>query len=620
MYIKTESIKKMIGGNIIFEQLTMELQQGEIVGLIGRNGCGKTTLLQLLSEKETVDLGRIVKKKGISIGHLHQIPMYPATYTGIDVLYEAFNQVLSIQQELKLYEQQLTEAKGEKLEEALQRYGELQEHFMQLGGYEIDAKVQKVIQGLNLNGFVHTLFTDLSGGEQTKLMLGQILLREPDVLLLDEPTNHLDMHAIEWLEEYIESFSGAALIVSHDRHFLNVVANRIIELEDEELTQYVGNYDDYVSEKEARLLLEFQQYEEQQKKIKKMKEAIKRLKQWANEANPPSDSLHRRAKNMEKALARIELVRKPIVSKKMSLAFDTATRSGKEVVVLDNMSKRFNQPLLKHVSLTIRWQDRLAIVGANGTGKSTLMEIMMGKIQPDEGVCRLGSNVKVGYISQKFTYDNSRIRVVDAFRESVSMSEGEARNILANFLFYGYDVFKKVSDLSGGEKMRLRLAQLMHEEVNVLLLDEPTNHLDIDSKEVLEETLQQFEGTIIAISHDRYFLNKLFSKIAWIEQQQVQLYEGNYDWALTRRKTSITEIAPSVKQKPIQKVCSRVESRDFEKEIASLENKLICIQTQIDEETHWSKYEMLLQEQQHLQSDLENCYEEWLQYQEDSEM
>ena len=372
-------------------------------------------------------------------------------------------------------------------------------------------------------------------------MLGKMLLTKPDLLLLDEPTNHLDVLAVEWLEKYLRDYDGTILLVSHDRYFLDEVVTKIADLEDGEITVYYGNYSAFVKEKEEKLLRDFQEYEEQQKKIKKMQEVIKRLKQWANEAVPPNEGLHRQARNMERALERMVKVRKPLIDpKKMALTFEAAPRSGKEVVKMIDASFSYaEQPILNAASLHVYWKDRLAIVGRNGTGKSTILQILQGQLPISEGTAMLGSNVRLGYLSQHVAVQDPKKRVLDVFRDEVEVTEGDARHILAKFMFYGPDVFKRFQDLSGGERMRLRLAQLMHQDINLLILDEPTNHLDIESREVLEEALDDFQGTILAVSHDRYFLNKLFPRTAWLEDGKLTTFEGPYDWAKEKMKQTV---------------------------------------------------------------------------------
>ncbi len=575
--IKAENITKIYGGTVIFEGLTIEIHAGERVAIVGRNGCGKTTLLKLLANMETPDAGRIIKKKGTTIGYLHQIPPYE-NVPAIAVLKEAFSTILSIQTQMHHLEQQMSSSI--QLDQLLIQYGEIQEQFIALGGYEIEARIQMIANGLGITPLLQTPFQLLSGGEKTKVMLGQILLLNPDILLLDEPTNHLDMNAIEWLENYLKNYDGTLIVVSHDRQFMNEVVTKIFEIDNGEPHSYIGNYDEFVRLREARILNEFSQYEEQQKKITKMKETIKRLKLWANEANPPNDALHRRAKSMEKALARIELVKKPIVTKKMQLKLEVNERSGKDVALFENVTKQYDKVLFENISLQLRWQDRLAIVGLNGTGKSTLLKMVTGEVLPESGKVTVGSNVKIGYLSQAFVYEDANARLIDVFRKEVSMTEGEARQILAKFLFYGYEVFKKVKDLSGGEKMRLRLAQLMYEEINLLILDEPTNHLDIESREVLEETVQQFDGTVLAVSHDRYFLNQLFARIAWLENRKLYLYEGNYHWA--REKHSAREIEMITEVVKAAPNSQRPKSIPIEEQIEQLEKKITIAKERFD--------------------------------------
>jgi len=593
MQIKAEQIQKIIGGNVLFEGLQLEVNTGEHVAIVGVNGSGKTTLLQLLAGLDMPDKGRIIKSKEATIGYLHQIPQYP-TFLVKEVLEEAFAEIYALKAKMTKLEQEMELAVTDK---ELQQYGHVQEQFMLQGGYEIDAQLAMIANGLGITPLLEQPFSSLSGGEKTKVMLGQILLSNPSILLLDEPTNHLDMQAIEWLENYVRSFAGIVIAVSHDRHFMNQMAHKIIEIEDGEAFTYIGNYDAFVEQKETKLEQQFAQYEEQQKKIKKMQETIKRLKQWANEANPPNAGLHRRAKSMEKALARIERVKKPLTKKKMNLALTMAERSGKEVVQMKGISHAFEKSLFKESNLAVYFGERLAIVGGNGSGKSTLLKMMLGEVEPNKGTCHVGSSVKIGYLSQQFEHKNPAIRLIDAFRESVSVSEAEARHILAQFLFYGYDVFKKVKDLSGGEKMRLRLAQLMHADINLLMLDEPTNHLDIEAREVLEDTLESFEGTIIGVSHDRYFLQKIFTKVAWIDHENIQVFEGDYEWARQKRSEIVKE---PVKKEVSEKPYAVKKELAIEEQIEKLERRL--------------KEPTLAKEQrQKLEQRLEDLFEKWIE-------
>ncbi|PGT67462.1 ABC transporter ATP-binding protein [Bacillus cereus] len=584
------NVTKSFGGNIIFENISLEVKNGERVGLVGRNGSGKTTIFQLLTGMESLDAGAIHMKKGTRIGHVAQIPKFDEGMTVYDVLSSAFKAEKELEREMHTLEKHMAEEREPSaLQKLMERYGVIQEKFAFLGGYEIEANLMKVANGLQVTELFPRLFLELSGGEQTKISLAYMLLQKPDLLLLDEPTNHLDLFAVEWLEQFLKEYNGTVMVISHDRYFLDEVVTKIFDLEDGEIHVYHTNYSQFVEEKEERLLQEFQAYQEQQKKIKKMKEAIKRLREWANQANPPNEGLHKRARSMERALERIEKLKKPILERKqMGLQFEGQERSGKDVVVMKEVSKGFaGHPLFNEANLHVRFQERAAIVGRNGTGKTTLLKLLLEEIEPDAGEIRIGSSVKIGYLSQH-AYGNVKSNVLEAFREYVAVTEGEARHILAKFLFYGPAVFKKVTQLSGGEKMRLRLAQLMYQDINFLILDEPTNHLDIESREVLEEALEQYNGTILAVSHDRYFLNKLFEKTYWIDEHKLFEFAGNYAWARQKWEEKLEtqvikqqrqgrkriEIAP-IKKKEVRNVEEiETELMRVEEDIYKLECKM----------------------------------------------
>ncbi|MFJ5769780.1 ribosomal protection-like ABC-F family protein [Psychrobacillus sp. NPDC093180] len=622
MICTIQEISKMLGGNIIFENLSLSIKTGDRLGIVGRNGAGKTTLFKLIARIEAADKGSIHYKKGTQIGYLAQIPTFSDEITGYDVLNSAFQSLNVMQEKMKELEVKLSTSNPEDMEKLLQTYGDVQEEFTNNGGYLMESELEKVIQGLQLSNFVSQPFSNLSGGEQTKIMLGKLLLTKPDLLLLDEPTNHLDLFAVEWLEEYLVNYAGTVVIVSHDRYFLDQVVTKVADLEDGELTLYHGNYSFFSIEKEERLTREFQAYEEQQKKIKKMREAIKRLRQWANEAIPPNPGLHRQARNMERALERMEKVRKPLIDpKKIDLTFEAAPRSGKEVVVMEEVCKSFDEKKLLHLAnLHVYWKDRLAIVGRNGTGKSTILNLLRGEIPIDKGVARLGSNVRVGYLSQHFHITDPKARLIDVFRSEVNVFEGDARHILAKFMFYGPDVFKRIGDLSGGERMRLRLAQLMHQDINMLMLDEPTNHLDIDSREVLEDALEDFQGTILAVSHDRYFLNKLFPRTAWLDQGQLSTFEGPYEWArskweeLQAKQPKLDQVELKEASKPKQTVIKK--EHPIEETIAALEVEINSITMQIEMENDWDRYEQLLATRKDQTQLLEELMEQWMKLEE----
>lgn len=608
----------MLGGNLIFDDLSLDIKVGDKLGIVGRNGSGKTTLFKLIAGIEKPDHGIITFKKGAKIGYLAQIPTFSESVKGKDLLYDAFEDTMLLQKKMSILENELAVVNAEAMEILLKQYGDIQEKFTLQGGYTIDSEIDKVVEGLELGDFVEQPFSSLSGGEQTKIMLGQLLLTKPDLLLLDEPTNHLDLFAIEWLEEYLVSYTGTVVIISHDRYFLDKVVTKVADLEDGMLTKYHGNYSSFLIEKEEKLTREFQQYEEQQKKIKKMREAIKRLRIWANQAVPPNASLHRQARNMERALERMEKVRKPLIDpKKMSLSFDAAPRSGKEVVIMEEAFKSFGEKmLLNSAELHVHWKDRLAIVGRNGTGKTTILNILRGVELIDSGEARFGSNVRQGYLSQHFEITDPKARLIDIFRAEVNVAEGEARHILAKFMFYGADVFKRIADLSGGERMRLRLAQLMHQDINCLILDEPTNHLDIDSREVLEEALDDFTGTIIAVSHDRYFLNKLFPRTAWLEHGVLTTFEGPYEWAREKWNEfcSKENIRKEIIDQPLKETTPAKQQKEIplEKRISELENVIGELTKQISIENDWENYEALSLEKLRVEEQLEQLLEKWL--------
>ncbi|EFV75644.1 hypothetical protein HMPREF1013_04139 [Bacillus sp. 2_A_57_CT2] len=613
-----QQVGKSYGGNTVFENICFEIHERDRVGLTGRNGSGKTTLFKLLAGAEVPDTGKIHWRKGCEIGYLAQIPDYPAGMKAIDVLKTAFTYLLEMEKTMKKMEQQMAnENVPDQLNKLIGEYGELQDQFALNNGYEMDSQIERISNGLDISSLLNKDFSILSGGEKTKVCLAHMLLKSPNLLLLDEPTNHLDIKAVEWLADFIKSYEGTVVLISHDRYFLDETAGRILDLEDGEITLYQTNYSGFVKEKEERLMREFQQYEEQQKKIKKMKEAIKRLREWANQCTPPNAGLHKRASSMEKALHRMEKLDRPVLNrKKMNMDLEASERSGKDVVLMKEVSKSFgSKHLIQNVSMHIQFRDRTAIVGDNGSGKSTLVKMILGELEPDAGEIRRGSNLKVGYLSQHVFADADDQSVIDAFREGLAVTEGEARHILAGFLFYGYTVFRKVSQLSGGEKMRLRLAQLMHRDINFLILDEPTNHLDIESREVLEEALEEFNGTILAVSHDRYFINRIFSKIYWIDQKELHYYEGNYDRArkkMDEKWRAVMEVPP-VKKAKIAAVSPKKkdkvqETEELENAIEQLETTLMKLETVLESEMDLEKLQTFYNEKEELEKKREELY------------
>lgn len=533
MMIQGQNIQKYYGAELVLSDVTFEIKTGETVGLIGRNGAGKTTLMKLLSGSEQPDKGMLSVRRNARVGNLAQIPDYSREETVYDVLLGAFADLRNLEMEMRRLEAEMAGA-GDSgaLDSLLRQYGRIQEEFERGGGYGIEAAIARVADGLGIpEEQFGRPFASLSGGEKTKVGLAVILLREPDLLLLDEPTNHLDMAATEWLEEYVRAFPGTCVIISHDRYFLDAVVGKIIELEDGEAFTYHSNYSEYKEEKERRLLQQFAEYEEQQKKIKKMQESIKQLIEWGNRSNPPNPGFHRRAASMQKALDRMVKLKRPILERKrIDLELDHMDRSGKDAIVLKDVGdSRGGRVLYRGLNHTLRYGEAAVLIGDNGAGKSTLLKNIQGHEPPQEGEVRLGSRIEPGYLAQQAAPADHNETVLQFFRDEIGLEAGEARGQLARFLFYGADVFKKVSSLSGGEWTRLRLAVLMHRKPNLLVLDEPTNHLDIDSREALEEALEEYPGTLLAVSHDRYFINKVAGQVWALAGGRLTVTLGGYE-------------------------------------------------------------------------------------------
>ncbi|HDU1409227.1 TPA: ABC-F family ATP-binding cassette domain-containing protein [Staphylococcus pseudintermedius] len=529
--LNASNVSKSYLDELLFDNIKLTINTGDIIGLVGRNGEGKTTLLKILSGVESPTTGDVSWKKGLEISYLEQSPHYEDDKTIYQCLKSVFTELNAISDKLRKLESKMSEP-TEDIDSVISYYGELQSYFEERGGYEIDSQIRKVVHGLNIEYLLEMNWGDLSGGERTKIGIAQSLIKPTGLLLLDEPTNHLDLKSIEWLCSYIESYNGAVVIVSHDRYFLDKTVNKIIEIDQKKIHFYTGNYSNYVEEREKRLLVEFEAYQTQQKKIKKMKEAIKKLRIWASQAKPPNAAMYRRAKSMEKALNRIKRLEKPILeSNKMKVELGEGKRVSNRVVEIEEGIKKYDNLLFESVNMLIRRGEHIAIIGDNGVGKSTLLKIILGMIPLDGGKIKTANNLKVGYLSQhEFEDVKNDETVIEVFREKVKVTESQARHILAGFMFYGNEVFKKVNSLSGGEKIRLRWAQLVHSEYNLLVLDEPTNHLDIESKETIEDALLDFEGTIIAVSHDVYFINKLFNIKYLLKNKKLKRFEGNYTY------------------------------------------------------------------------------------------
>ncbi|MED1953344.1 ribosomal protection-like ABC-F family protein [Brevibacillus centrosporus] len=633
--VATQHIQKSYGADPVLQDITLEIKAGERVGIVGPNGAGKTTLFKLLAGIESPDSGELYRAKGTVWAYLPQTPKYPDQWRTQDVIASAFEEVIRLQEELRSLEQQMSEVyeSAAELEKLMQRYQKLQEAFEQLGGYEYETTMAQVIEGLRITPeHLATPFQLLSGGEKTKAGLAKLLCQRSDVLLLDEPTNHLDVESMEWLEDFLKDYQGTVLIISHDRYFLDAVVTSVYHVDGGEAEYYIGNYSAFVKEREERLLRQFAAYQEQQKQIKKMKETIKRLKEWGNRSNPPNEAFHRRAKSMEKALARIERIDRPkMEADRMGLAFQKTERSGQDVLVASGVYKAFGgKELFADAGFLLRYGERKALLGPNGCGKSTLIRMLLGEMEPDAGMLKVGSNVKVGYLSQQAWEGDQNLRVIDMFRQVALVTEPEARHLLARFLFYGEHVFKRVGQLSGGERMRLRLAQMMHQEINLLVLDEPTNHLDIEARETLEEALADFKGSLFIVSHDRYFLQKMADGVFWVEDRQLVHDVGTYEEAREKRRNRqaargkiVTVEKPVTQREPESVRQTESPKRPNLYKLADLEQKIAFLEKERDEiiahlSTGDESYQQLLEWQQQserLQQQIDAHYESWLEMQ-----
>ena len=534
MDISIANAKKNYGFKNVLDGFALDVTSGEKIGLIGPNGCGKTTLFKLITKEEGLDSGSISIRKGANVRLLSQMPpVVDDECTVRDILTRDFKDVFEIEAHMKELEKQMAVADPNELERILDRYGKLQNRFMDLDGYTIDSKISELCNKFRIDeNMLNRKFNTLSGGEKTIVNLASIMLSNPDVLLLDEPTNNLDIDTLEWLESYLKSYTGTIILCSHDRYFLDKVVSKIVLIERGKSEIFFGNYSYYLEENERRTLAEFEQYKDQQKMIEAMKRKIKQLQEFGKLAYPGGESFFKRAASIQKRLDKIELLDKPETVKEIPLNFQMTDRSGKQVLMVRDFDLTVaDKDLLDQVSFDVAFKDRTCLMGKNGSGKSTLIKYIMGLYeneQEDDHV-RIGSNVSIGYIPQTITFENDNATILDVARKSYYGSETHLRASLAKFMFNGENVFKRVETLSGGEKVRLKLFELMQKNVNLLIMDEPTNHIDITTQEVLEEALKEYPGTILFISHDRYFINEIAQKILYIEDKGITEYLGNYD-------------------------------------------------------------------------------------------
>ena len=620
--ISVNGLKKSFEiGNNILDGITFQVETGERVGLLGRNGAGKSTLFRILTGELDADEGDVVIARNRRLGLISQIPIYPVGFTVEDVLQTAFSRHRKLSEEMERLTAAM--AAGDSSEETLRRYGELAAKFEGIGGYDTDTAVSKVANGLSISKEMRAqLFDSLSGGEKTRVNLGRLILEDTDVLLLDEPTNHLDLHAVEWLEDYVRRFKGTVVTISHDRYFLDRTINRVIEVCDGKAEFYPGNYSFYAIEKERRYLEKLRRYEKEQVEIQRLTETATKMHEHGTEL------LHKRAFSIERRIERIRQTEKPTRARSMTNRFGEKEFFGDEVMQVRDMDKSFGDRQLFHgVDLRVEGGERIALIGDNGTGKSTLLKILMDEEQPDRGWVKYGPTVRTAYLPQIIHFDQPGRNLVDTMLYAKrGMSTQTARDRLGAFNFRGEDVFKPVSVLSGGEQSRLRLCMLMDEEINLLVLDEPTNHLDIDSREWIEEAVEAYEGTLLFVSHDRYFINRFATRVWELENGVITDYPvpfGRYK-EIKEREKALAYAQPQPKSekkadkpKPAPKggkaqQAARKQLTICEREMEKLEGEIRALESELEANAcDYEKYSALYAQKEALDGQLLELMGRW---------
>lgn len=558
--ISLNKINKSYGFNRVLNNLSFDIKTNERIALIGSNGCGKTTTLKIIMGIESYDSGNISIRKESKIGYLTQIPPKEDDNVSARSVYlRGVQELINLENKINDFVENMSSN-----EKDIKLLDKLQEEFRISGGYSLKEKIEKIRNGFKItNELLDREYNKLSGGEKTLINLASIILSNPDILLLDEPTNHLDIDTLEWFEEYLSSYNGTVVIISHDRYFLDRTVNKIIEIEYGNANIYHGNYSYYLKESEKRLMVEFQNYKNQQKEIKALKEAIERYKVWGTKSDNPM--FFRRAKAIETRLQKMEVIDRPKTKSELRINFNVEDRTSNRVMVISNFDLRIgNNELLRNSHMEVYYKERVCLMGKNGAGKTTLIKNILNNTHDN---IKLGANIKIGYIPQEIRFDNEELTIYEHMRKIFVGSESELRSKLNQFYFTVDNIDKKVKSLSGGEKVRLKLLELILKNANFLILDEPTNHIDIDTREILEESLLAYEGTILFVSHDRYFINKIATKIVMIENKEMITYNGNYD--SIKKKSNNVLIKEAVKPQIIIKGSNRLN--EFLKTATSIE-------------------------------------------------
>ena len=617
----TGLVKEFEVGRRILDGFSLQVDEGERVGLLGKNGAGKTTIFRILTGQVDPDEGTVAIAPGKRLGLISQIPVYPLEYTVEDVLDRAFDPLHEMEREMEALAARMGESPSP---EVLARYDKLSSAFEAGGGYDTQTRLNKVCNGLSIDADMRArLFSALSGGEKTRINLARLILEDTDILLLDEPTNHLDLSATEWLEDYLERFKGTVLAISHDRWFLDKVVRRVVEVHDGRAELYSGNYSFYVEEKERRFQERLKQYEKEQAKIAQLEEAAENLRLWAFKG---MDKTYKRAKSMEKRIERMRTTDKPTKERKLTTRFGEREFHGDEAMVIDHLSKSFgDRTLFSSLNLEVAGGERIALLGDNGTGKSTFLKIIMGEELPDEGTVYLGPSVRIGYLPQVIHFDRPDRNLVDTMLYAQNCSTQEARDRLAAFQFRGEDVFKPVSALSGGEQSRLRLCMLMDSKINFLILDEPTNHLDIDSREWIEDAVAEYGGNLLFVSHDRYFIEKFAQRIWMLEEGKITDFQGTYSefraWRdrQTQLKNAARQAAPEPAKPKEDKSKRPGGTKELEKQVRAAERAVEKAEVRLDElaqemeeaSSDYLKLQDLYAERENLEDELAHLYTEW---------
>ena len=638
MILSCQNISKAFVENQVLKNVSFHIEDHEKAAIVGINGAGKTTLLRIIVGEMTPDDGQVVLAKDKTLGYLAQNSTVDTSHTIYEELLSVKADLLRLEEKIRECENNMKHADGDALEDLMKQYTSLTHAFETGGGYLYRSELVGVLKGL---GFTEDEFSKpvatLSGGQKTRVALGRLLLQNPDLIILDEPTNHLDMNSIAWLETYLLNYKGAVLIVSHDRYFLDRIAGKVIEIDQSKATTFMGNYSDYAVKKEQLRVAAWNAYMNQQREIKHQEEVIEKLKSFNREKSI------KRAESREKMLDKIEVIEKPSeVRTDMKLTLTPRILSGNDVLTVEHLSKSFDShKLFTDVNFEIKRGEHVAIIGDNGSGKTTLLKILNGLVPADQGTFRLGSNVEIGYYDQEHHVLHSEKTLFEEISDDYPyLNNTQIRNVLAAFLFTGEDVFKRISDLSGGERGRVSLAKLVLSNANFLILDEPTNHLDIMSKEILEDALNGYEGTILYVSHDRYFINRTAHRILDLTEGQFISYVGNYDYYLEKHDTVMAAIEANAPQnadadsgvaakaaesevkldwKAQKEEQARLRKKEndlkkCEEQIARLEARVSEIDTEMSDPaigTQVAKLQELSKEQAACQEQLEKLYEQW---------